>query len=341
MSDHLNDSDIHDQETSAIMDAIRRDPRGRSLIEPAEEIELVNRLKANPHDRHAWDRFVLANAGLVTLTARKYRGRCVNATVGDLIQEGNIGLMKAIPRYTPFHEGKRIRFTTYAVEWVAQRIRICVEDNRNAVRLKHAAEHYQTYRRALREFELANWREPSIPELAKALGWTEDRTLLTRSYGQAPISLNEPAPSAHGEERTFGDAFQDESIAHPFSILEKDEIHDTLYAALNRLDDRAVLIVVLRNGMMGAPEMTLVEVADFLGISAERVRQCEVKAKRAIAKAYTLREDFLSTLPTEARQGRARCARLAAKIEDKEGLVASLGLAPWKIEEAAMYAEAD
>jgi RNA polymerase primary sigma factor len=334
MSDHLQDSDIHKQEISSIMDAIRKDPQGQSLITAEEEISLVNRLKANPNDLVARDRFMLANAGLVALVARKYRGSSINATVGDLIQEGNIGMMlKAIPRYNPFHEGKRIRFSTHAVYWIAQRIRIYIQDNRNVFRLKQGAEHYQKLRQVSGAFQLANWREPSVEELARALGWTEEAVIRVTGYGQTPMSLDEPYRASEQEGRTFGDTFEDEVTPQPSDCMEATEDHDIFYAALNRLDDRPVLIVALRNGLMGAEKKTLREVGKRLSISSERVRQCEEEALLEIQKSVTFRKTFLRTQSTEARQGKSRCASLLAKADIGSGLVASLGVAPWKVEE--------
>ncbi len=333
MSDNLQDSDIHNQEISAIMDSIRKDPRAQSLIGAEEEIKLVKRMKTHPNDRDARDRFVLANAGLVTLVARKFSNFCVNATMGDLIQEGNIGLMKAIPRYNPIHEGKRTRFTTYAVSWIAQRIRICVQDNRNVFPLKHGAELCQKLRRAKREFFLANLQDATVADLAKMLGWKESKVRRVQGYLQTPASLEDPLRSAEGEARTLGDTFVDDSSSHPSDSLEEGEHSDILYAALNRLDDRPVLIVALRHGLMGAPKKTLREVGKRLSLSSERVRQCEEAAFESIQKAIALRQDFLRVQPIEVNQGKARCATLLAMAETGSALSNSLGVAPWKIED--------
>jgi len=241
------------------------------MLSHAQEIELAKRIEAG--DKEAVQQFVLANLRLVVSIAKRYVGRGLSLL--DLIQEGNIGLMRAVQRYD-WRRGHR--FSTHATWWIRQAISRAVADKGRAIRLPvYVNTALNRVRRERQRLVQELGRDPSEQELADALGMDVDRLHELEAAPGTPISLE--LPVGEDEEQELGDVLADEASTSPEEAATthtmKQEVQDVLEDVLT---PRERLVLQLRFGLGNGHTFPLEQVGRQLGITRERVRQIEAGA---------------------------------------------------------------
>jgi RNA polymerase primary sigma factor len=234
----------------------------------------------------AKDELIKANLRLVVSIAKKYVNR--GLTLLDLIQEGNIGLMKAADRY---ESGKGTKFSTYSTWWIRQRITRAILDQARTIRLPvHLIEESTRISRIYTKFMREKGREPSPEEIAKVMGLSVARVNEILRAIQEPVSLETPILS---EEKELKDVIIDEKSVSPFKTLENNEASDRIEQVLASLTEREEKIIRMRFGIGVSSEHTLEEVGKYFNLTRERIRQIEIKALKKLrhpARSKMLRE---------------------------------------------------
>ena len=245
-----------------------------SLLSPDEEAELS--LKVADGDEFARNRLAEANLRLVVSIAKRYVGR--GLLFLDLIQEGNIGLMKAVEK---FDYEKGFKFSTYATWWIRQAITRALADQARTIRVPvHMVETINKMARIQRQMTLELNREPTDEEIAKKMGISVDRVREVMKISQDPVSLE--TPIGEEDDSHLGDFIKDESSLSPEEYATNEILKEEIKSVLSTLQPREQQVLELRFGLIDGTCYTLEEVGKKFNVTRERIRQIEAKALRKL-----------------------------------------------------------
>jgi RNA polymerase primary sigma factor len=246
------------------------------LLTHAEEIDLSKRAKAG--DKGARQRLVEKNLRLVVSVAKKYRG--MGLPFEDLIQEGNIGLMKAVEKFDP---DRGWRFSTYATWWVRQAVQRAVADKGRTIRVPvHMGDKVRKMARAYNELSAKMEREPTDEEVAERLGWAAEQVRDVKGAMPDATSFNQPLTS-DSDATEIGELIEDERASEVAGTVIGEMEMDWLAEAVERLPERHRYVLIKRYGLGDEETATLAQLSEELGISRERVRQVQREAERMLA----------------------------------------------------------
>ena len=265
--------------TSDSLELFLRDISQRPLLTATEEVELAKRIERG--DTAAKNRMIESNLRLVVANAKRYRG--LGLPFLDLIQEGIIGLIRAVEK---FDYRRGFKFSTYATWWIRQAMQRAVQQQSRTIRIPvHVGQELSRVRAAERRLAVELGRDPSPDEVATAVGLTLEALEDLRSAERIPVSL-ESRVGADGD--TELGALLPQDGPSPFDELEVELAETSIRKALERLDPRGREVIQLRFGLGGNEPLPLREVARRMGLSAEGVRKLERRALRTLAEEREL-----------------------------------------------------
>lgn len=250
------------------------------MISPEEEVELAKKIKLG--DERALEKLTTANLRFVVSVAKQYQGQ--GLTLSDLINEGNVGLIKAAQR---FDETKGFKFISYAVWWIRQSIMLAIVEQSRLVRLPlNKVGSYTKLNKLAHKLEQEFEREPTLEELAEVLHLKEsdikDLTLGSAKH----VSMDAPI-SNDGEEGTMLDLLEDDGKENPDKALTLDSLREEIARVLSMLTHREAEILAAYYGLNGFQPMNLEEIAERFDLTRERVRQIKERAIRRLRKVTT------------------------------------------------------
>lgn len=272
-------------ETPSSLKLYLREMGNIPMLSREEEQELVTAMMEGSLE--ARNQLVEANLRLVVSMANHYNG--LGLTFQDLIQEGNIGLMRATEKYDPT---RGYRFSTYAVCWIKQAMTRAIANQGRAIRLPaHISENLYKMKKVMRELAVALSAEPTVAQIAKAMKLPEDQVQTLMEHLEDVSSLD--VTVGEDEDTTVGALIEDTTFQSPSAQIEASDLMSTINAVLDTLSEREADILRYRFGLKGGRTHTLEEIGQIYNLTRERVRQLEDKAMRKLrhpARAAVLRD---------------------------------------------------
>ncbi len=242
------------------------------LIHAAEERELAKRIELG--DLEAKNLLARANLRLVVSIAKKYVGRSSDLTLLDLIQEGNLGLFKAVEK---FDWNKGFKFSTYATWWIRQSITRALADQSRTIRIPvHMVETISKYKQVFRRLSQDLGRDPLPEEIATEMGIEVEKVHVIENINQDTVSLEQPIGD-DDEKSTRGEFIADDKILRPDQESSRRILQDQIREVLSELSDKEQKILEMRYGLHDGVQHTLEEVGQEFGVTRERIRQIEAK----------------------------------------------------------------
>lgn len=276
-------SDIYDDSIQMYLREIGK----VSLLTGEEEIDLAKRVTKG--DEAARKRLTEANLRLVVSIAKKYMGR--NLGLLDLIQEGNLGLFRAVEK---FDWRKGYKFSTYATWWIRQAITRALADQSRTIRIPvHMVETLNKYAQAERQLVQDLGREPLPEEIAAEMGIEVEKVYHLRKISQETVSIDASVGDDESEDSTLGDFIVDEDTTKPSDAAGRQLLKEYVQSILRDLEPREQKILKMRFGLEDGVTHTLEEVGEEFGVTRERIRQIEAKALERIKEhpeIYRLRD---------------------------------------------------
>ncbi|GCE46963.1 RNA polymerase RpoS-like sigma 38 subunit [Thermosporothrix hazakensis] len=268
---------LGDEEDSEVDNAIRQylAEIGRfPLLSPEQELKIAHLVAEGDHE--AQQRLVEANLRLVVSIAKRYNNQGISLL--DLIQEGNLGLIRAVQKFDP---RRGFRFSTYATWWIRQAISRAVAEHTRTIHVPvHVVELIYKMKRITRQLYQDLGRDPFPEEIAKAINLSKERIVELQSIAETPISLD--APLIDDEQYHLADTLEDISAAAPAEVVTHQVLRDQISRALETLSQRERQVIELRYGLQDGYCHTLEELSVYFKLTRERIRQIEVKALRTL-----------------------------------------------------------
>lgn len=258
---------------SASLDKYLQEIGHEELLSVDEEVELAQRIKKG--DRRALERLTRANLRFVVSVAKQYQNQ--GLSLPDLINEGNVGLIKAAEK---FDETRGFKFISYAVWWIRQSILQAIAEQSRIVRLPlNQVGSVNKINRELNKFEQEHERRPSVDEIADRIDLPEDKIEEAMKVNNRHVSMD--APFVDGEDNSLLDVLADNDMPMADKALVQESLRKEIDRAIELLNDREQKVVRAFFGI-GTPEMTLEEIGDKYNLTRERVRQIKEKAIRRL-----------------------------------------------------------
>ncbi len=258
---------------SASLDKYLQEIGHEELVTVEEEVELAQKIRKG--DRRALERLTKANLRFVVSVAKQYQNQ--GLSLPDLINEGNLGLIRAAEK---FDETRGFKFISYAVWWIRQSILQAIAEQSRIVRLPlNQVGSVNKINRALNKFEQENERRPSVDEIAEHINLPQDKIEDALKVNNRHVSVD--APFTDGEENSLLDVLPNTDAPSADHELVQESLRDEVSRTLETLNDRERCVIKAFFGI-GEPEMTLEEIGDKYGLTRERVRQIKEKAIRRL-----------------------------------------------------------